>query len=139
MTTKIHYCLLPLLILSACTPKTTDDTNDQTDTTEDTGTDSYTDTGTALVCGELEEATSSMAQAGTIDTDAASYLVCAENAENETCPDYSDLPSSFIEDTIGNPWGDPYCWYSVLAACGPETSITDKCCYEFIFEAIACA
>jgi hypothetical protein len=139
MTAKTHYCLLPLLILTACTG-TSDDTSSETDTSEDSGTDSYTDTGDALVCGELEEATSSMAQAGTIDTDAASYLVCADkDDDDETCPDYVDLPGSFIEDTIGNPWGDPYCWYSVLAACGPETSIPDQCCYEFIFEAIACA
>tara|TARA_B110000037_G_C16843909_1_gene392976 strand:+ start:234 stop:656 length:423 start_codon:yes stop_codon:yes gene_type:complete len=140
MTIRPIYFLLPLVVLSAC--KSTSDTNDtstESDTSEDSGTDTYTETEPEVICGELEEATTSMAIAGTIETDSTSYLVCTESTENESCPDYSDLPSSFIEDTIGNPWGDPYCWYSVLAACGPETSIPDQCCYEFIFNAIACA
>jgi len=152
MTTKIPYFLLPLILISACTDKPADDTSEYTDTSQDSGTDTDTDTTTTTtttdtssytapepVCGELEEATTSMAIDGTIETDSTSYLVCSDSTENETCPDYIDLPSSFVEDSIGNPWGSPYCWYGVLAACGPETSITDRCCYEFIFQAIACA
>jgi hypothetical protein len=80
-----------------------------------------------------------MATAGSIDTDSKSYLVCMESNANESCLDYTELPFSFVEDAIGNPWGDPYCWYSAEAVCGPETSIPDRCCYEFIFNAIACA
>ncbi len=80
-----------------------------------------------------------MATAGTIHTESASYLVCGELNASGTCPDYTELPTDFIEDTIGNPWGDPYCWYSASATCGPETSIPDRCCYEFLFDGIVCA
>jgi hypothetical protein len=80
-----------------------------------------------------------MALAGTIDTHMQEYLVCTGLPGLAACPDYSDLPSAFVEDVIGNPWGDPWCWYSAVAVCGPEAAITDQCCYAFLFDGTICA
>ena len=91
------------------------------------------------VCGELGEATTAMALEGTIDASGGKYLVCHPLGDGGACPDYAELSSGFIEATIGNPWGDPMCWYSASAMCGPETTIEDRCCYAFLFDGIMCA
>ncbi len=64
--------------------------------------------------------------------------MCGDLESDGSCLDYTALSYGFVEDSIGNPWGDPYCWYSATAVCGPETSIPDRCCYEFIFDGVMC-
>ncbi len=132
--------MLPLAL--SCGDKgASDDSAAESDTDTDTDSDSDTDTdtGSMAVCGEFDEATSSRATAGIIGTKMDRYLVCAALEKDGSCPDYTVLPSSFIEDTTGNPWNDPFCWYSAEAVCGPETSISDRYCYEFVFQGIICA
>ena len=97
------------------------------------------DTTGSAVCGELVEATREMSVAGAIEASGNHYLVCGALSEEGTCRDLTSLPDSFIEQTIGNPWGDPFCWWYAEPVCGPETTISDRCCYEFVFEAILCA
>ena len=121
------------------TTSTTGTTTSTTGTTTTGTTTTTTEPGIDPTCGELPEATPSMALAATIDTHMQEYLVCTGLPELAACPDYSDLPSTFVEDVIGNPWGDPWCWYSAEAVCGPEAAVTKQCCYAFVFDGIICA
>jgi hypothetical protein len=122
--------LTPDATTDAIPDETSDLTPDET---------SEADTTSSPVCGEFVEATRAMSTAGTIDASGNHYLVCGELSECGSCRDYTSLPDSYIEQTIGNPWGDPFCWWYAEAVCGPETTISDRCCYEFVFEAIICA
>jgi len=82
-----------------------------------------------------------MALAGDIEfSGGEAYMVCSDLGEDGTCPDYTEIDGrDFIEASIGNPWGDMFCWYWAEPVCGPETAIPDRCCYELIDWAVICA
>ena len=84
-----------------------------------------------------KRSTPEMALEGSIDPGV--YLVCTEIPTDGSCPDYSELGDDFILETLGHPWGDRFCWYHADPVCGPETAITDRCCYELEGWMIACA
>ena len=118
------------------------DDGDKSGDTTGSQADADADADADPICGDLEEATSEMALEGTIEFgwDAGEgYLVCSDLDEGETCPDYTEIDSDFIEDNIGNPWGDIYCWYWATPSCGPETSMPDRCCYAFVEWAMVCS
>ena len=147
--------LWTLLALGACSADDSDgkdapaggdtDAGSGTDSDTDGGTDSDTDGGTDTdtdpprSCDDVVVATLAMATAGSLDTDGGHYLVCSEPDSSGSCVDHPDLPYTFVDDNLGNPWGDPYCWYSAWAVCGPETAEPDQCCYEFVFDGVVCA
>jgi len=91
-----------------------------------------------LLCGDVPEATSEMAAAGSIET-LTNYLLCTDMPEGGACPALDALSPDFALEVVGHPWADSFCWYDAEPICGPETAILDRCCYEVAFGMVACS